>query len=54
MVFQKDPIEGQYATSLEEALILSNYDNDILNDVIKRCKPYVYESIVDEKKGIPF
>ncbi len=51
VVFQKDPIEGQYATSLEEALILSNYDNDILNDVIKRCKPYVYESIVDEKKG---
>lgn len=29
-VFQKDQIKGQYATSLEEAIILTNYKNDML------------------------
>ena len=46
IVFQKDPIEGQYATSLEEALILTNYDNDIVNEAIKDCKPKVYEKVL--------
>jgi putative ATP-dependent endonuclease of OLD family len=47
VVFQKDPIEGQYATSLEEALILTNYQNDMLNGVIKDCKPEIYRNIVN-------
>lgn len=46
-VFQKDPIEGQYATSLEEALILTNYKNDIINDVIKKCKKDIYNEILN-------
>lgn len=46
VVFQKDPIEGQQATSLEEALILANYQNDIVNGVIRKCKPDIYQSIL--------
>ncbi|MGR6861732.1 AAA family ATPase [Aliivibrio salmonicida] len=45
-VFQKDPIEGQYATSLEEALILTNYKNDIINEVINGCRPQIYKQIL--------
>ncbi|MEZ8190168.1 AAA family ATPase [Vibrio sp. 1F279] len=48
VVFQKEPIEGQHATSLEEALILTNYQNDIINDVVKDCKPDIYKSILNE------
>lgn len=46
VVFQKDPIVGQHATSLEEALILTNYQNDIMNDVIQECKPDIYRDIL--------
>ncbi|MFP6847557.1 MAG: AAA family ATPase [Pseudomonas sp.] len=46
VVFQKDPIEKQYATSLEEALILTNYQNDIINNVISGCKPDIYNEIL--------
>lgn len=48
IVFQKEPIEGQCATSLEEALILTNYQNNIINDVIEKCKPSIYENIINE------
>jgi len=48
VVFQKDPIEGQHATSFEEALILTNYTNDIINGVIKSCKPDIYMSILND------
>jgi len=47
VVFQKDPIEGQCATSLEEALILSNHQNDIINDVIEKCKPDIYQGVLN-------
>lgn len=47
VVFQKDPIQGQHATSLEEALILTNYKNDIVNDVIQECKPEIYSEILN-------
>lgn len=46
VVFQKDPIKGQYATSFEEAFILSNYSNEVLNKVLKQCKPNIYKGIV--------
>ncbi|WP_283710428.1 AAA family ATPase [Pseudoalteromonas prydzensis] len=46
-VFQKDPIKGQHATSFEEALILTNYTNKIMNCVIKSCKPEIYEGILN-------
>jgi len=48
VVFQKEPVQGQYATSLEESLILKNYQNDIINDVIKDCKPDIYLDILNE------
>lgn len=40
-------INGYYATSLEEAFILTNYDNIILNDVLKALKPQIYNRIVN-------
>lgn len=39
-------IAGYYATSFEEALILSNYSNELLNSVLKKTKPNIYEEIV--------
>lgn len=45
-VFQKDIINGFHATSFEEALILSNYSNAVLNKVLKKVKPRIYQSIV--------
>ncbi len=54
VVFQNEIVEGYYATSFEEAFILNNYDNDILNKVLVNLKPDVYEEIVgktaDRKK----
>ncbi|SGY84946.1 Putative uncharacterized protein [Moritella viscosa] len=47
VVFQKDLIKGQHATSLEEALILTNYQNKIINGVIKNCKPKIYKGILN-------
>lgn len=46
-VFQKDKIEGFYATSFEEAFILSNFDNEILNYVLEDIKPKLYTKIVE-------
>lgn len=48
-VFQKDSIDGQYATSFEEAYILSNYANNLLQRVLKALKPEVYKGIVGEQ-----
>ncbi|WP_337239800.1 AAA family ATPase [Proteus faecis] len=53
IVFQKDPIEGQYATSLEEAFILTNYNNNIVNNTIKKCKPDIYKSVLIENDEQP-
>lgn len=39
-------IEGYYATSFEEAFILTNYNNTILNKVLKNLKPQIYNDIV--------
>lgn len=41
-----------YATSFEEAFILTNADNAILNDILKNIKPRAYHKIV-EKNGEP-
>jgi putative ATP-dependent endonuclease of OLD family len=46
VVFQKDPINGFIASSFEEAYILNNYDNDILNATLKELKPAIYKRIV--------
>lgn len=42
-------INGFYATSFEEAFILTNFKNQILNDTIKELKPDIYSSIVGTK-----
>jgi putative ATP-dependent endonuclease of the OLD family len=46
ITYQSEQVEDYYATSLEEAFILQNYDNDILNNAIKKVKPKIYEEIV--------
>lgn len=46
IVFQKNKIEGYYATSFEESFILSNYDNNTLNSILKEIKPNIYKEIV--------
>ncbi|MFC5397982.1 ATP-dependent nuclease [Undibacterium jejuense] len=51
VVFQKDPIEEQHATSLEEALILTNYQNNIINSAIEKCKPDIYQDILNDDNG---
>lgn len=45
-VFQKDSVKGQHPTSLEEAIILENYNNDILNESLKKVKKNIYTEIV--------
>lgn len=52
VVFQKDPIEGQHATSLEEALVLTNYQNEAMNKVLEECKPSIYQEILGNGEGI--
>jgi predicted ATP-dependent endonuclease of OLD family len=47
-VFQKDPIKGVYASSFEEAFILQNYENKILNSVLKGIMPQIYKGIVGD------
>lgn len=42
-------VDGYYATSFEEAFILTNYDNAITNELLKELKPNIYKSIVSEK-----
>jgi len=48
ITFQSQQVESYYATSLEEAYILKNYNNDLLNKVLKKLKPQIYDDIVGE------
>ncbi len=50
-VFQKDAIEGYFATSFEEAFILSNYKNRILKNVLKSIKPQIYKDILGSENN---
>ncbi len=45
IVFQKK-INGFYSTSFEEAFILNNFDNKLLNDTLTKLKPRIYNDIV--------
>lgn len=45
-------IEEYYATSFEEAFILTNYNNAILNNVLKNLKPQIYEGIVGKTQDL--
>lgn len=51
IAIQNEPIEGYYATSLEEAFILQNYDNDILNNAVKKIKPNIYKEIIGDPEN---
>lgn len=47
---QIEPIKGFYATSFEEAFVLTNNENTILNETIKEIKPSIYkECSADDK-----
>jgi predicted ATP-dependent endonuclease of OLD family len=48
LTYQSLQVENYYATSLEEAYILRNYNNDLLNIVLKKLKPQIYSDIVSE------
>lgn len=43
MAYQGE-VNGYYATSFEEAFILTNYDNAITNELLKELKPNIYRS----------
>ena len=45
---QKDPVENYYATSFEEAFILTNSQNSIVKSVLEKVKPNVYKNIIND------
>ncbi|HGE5778982.1 TPA: Gabija anti-phage system endonuclease GajA [Bacillus pseudomycoides] len=45
-------IKGYYATSFEEAFILTNYENELLNSVLEKMKPKIYEDIIGKDKNL--
>ena len=47
-IIYQGKINRYYATSFEEALILTNYKNILLNNVLKKIKPKIYKEITDE------
>lgn len=51
LTFQSQQVENYYATSLEESYILKNYNNDLLNIVLKKLKPQIYSGIVGEPEN---
>ncbi len=51
ITFQSQKVEDFYATSFEEAYILKNYNNDLLNNVLKELKPQIYNEIVGEPEN---
>lgn len=46
IAYQGKKINGYYATSFEEAFILHNYDNVILNKVLISLKKEIYKQII--------
>lgn len=46
ITYQKDLIENYYATSFEEAFILTNSKNEILQNVLIKLKPSIYKEII--------
>jgi len=51
IAFQSQQIEDYYATSLEEAFILQNYNNELLNKVLETLKPQIYSNVVGDEKN---
>lgn len=46
IAYQGKKINDYYATSFEEAFILHNYKNKILNSVLQNIKPKIYQHII--------
>lgn len=47
-VFFQNKENGYIPTSLEESIILANYDNEVVNSALKSTKPQIYTKIVEE------
>lgn len=47
--YQKDLIESYYATSFEEAFILTNSKNGILKNVLAKVKPGIYKKMISDR-----
>ncbi|KOA19170.1 hypothetical protein CLHOM_22760 [Clostridium homopropionicum DSM 5847] len=45
-IIYQGKINRYYATSFEEAFILTNYNNILLNNVLKKIKPNIYKEII--------
>lgn len=45
-------VNGFYATSFEEAFILSNFENDLLVSVLKNIKPKICQKILGEENNM--
>lgn len=54
VVYQKDLIEDKFATSLEEAIILTNHNNKLLKNVISEVRPEIYKKIEENLKDNSF
>lgn len=50
IVVYQGKISYYYATSFEEAYILTNYNNDILNATLKKLRRNIYKDIVGNKE----
>ena len=46
VVFQREAVEGYFATSFEESFILTNYQNSLLNTVLSEVRLQIYNEIV--------
>lgn len=47
VISQVKPIQDYYATSFEEALILTNHDNEIIKNVLQQVKPNIYTEVLE-------
>lgn len=50
VVFQKDPIQQQYATSLEEAIILTNYNHRSMVEILNTALPKLSTDFIQNNK----
>jgi len=49
---QKQVIQGYYPTSFEEAFILTNADNEMMQEALKKVKPDIFKEIIDDGRLI--
>ncbi|MGR6834471.1 AAA family ATPase [Aliivibrio wodanis] len=54
VVYQKDSIKEYFASSFEEAFILTNFDNVVLNETLRDIKPNIYDDIVGKGDSLNY